>query len=458
MMFDGPKKVGRFIKKGSKVLGKVALTEFSFQEICAAPVVSHDNQSRSIIHSKFHEPVHLEKNVQAPEKFDADLQNENQRRPLLRPLDFTRDWERDKKLRKSRHARLGDEDEIDYEMDQDEDEDGDGFQAGVVPAVAASGDAKSAASAAAGEPKQAPKTNINADANAKPGDPAGNPNQQEGPRYDSMDIVGKAIKNLMHHDEAGTPEQPLSAGNVKAGVAKAPAPQAPVAAAATPVAQSTAPQADAFIPATTQGTAGQQATHDPEAEAAKLYQQRLAEQKLIEERAAAAIEEAKAKGYRDGFVLGEEKAELQARQKSAAVFGKVGELIHEFAGLKTEILNNVQENFYELCQAMAEALLKREFSIKPETFATVLRRAVSDAVEPGEFKIRVHPEMFDRISALGDAALTKTLVKDAEVAVGDFKIESDLSVVDGQVGKLIKDLLEQADLNIFDVDDAKKAG
>ena len=144
-----------------------------------------------------------------------------------------------------------------------------------------------------------------------------------------------------------------------------------------------------------------------------------------------------------------EKGELQVRQNATMVFGKVKELIQEFSTLKHAILDNVQQNFYELSQAMAEALLKREFSIRPEAFVQVLRRAISEAVEPGKFKIRVNPEFFDKIAALGDQEIKEALVKDGEIPVGDFKIESQLSVVDVNVGKMIADLLAQADLELF---------
>jgi flagellar biosynthesis/type III secretory pathway protein FliH len=443
MSHDGPKRSGRFIKKDSKVLKKIALTEFSFQEICSTAVVSHDNQSRSIIHSKFHDPAHIDTNIKAPEKFDNDLQNENQRRMVLHPLDFTKDWERDKKMRKVRNSHLGDDDEIEFDLETAESRSDDEESAAEElqhSRVKNTNTQEPLATGAAVDSKNT-QTSVK---------PCGidTLNKGETPRYDSMAFVGKAIKNLMQFDDEAVPSgQPLT------GDSSHP-PSPPLVNTTKPAAP--LPQSEAaneFIPVTS--NTNTQENMDPEADAARQYQQRQVEQKLLDEKVTAAIEEAKVKGYRDGYILGEEKAELQARQKTAAIFGKVSDLIQEFSQLKLTILDNVQENFYEICQAMAEALLKREFSIKPEAFATILKRAITETIEPEEFKIRVHPEMYDRVSALGDLELTKTLVKDSEIPLGDFKIESDLSVVDGQVGKLIKDLLEQADLNIFDVEGSK---
>jgi flagellar assembly protein FliH len=189
----------------------------------------------------------------------------------------------------------------------------------------------------------------------------------------------------------------------------------------------------------------------------RAYRQRLERQKLEEAEAAAVVEEAKTQGYRDGFRTGEEKGEIVVRQKAQEVFQRVESLVNELQRTKHDVLANVQENFYELCQAMAEALLKREFSIRPESFVTVMQRAIAEAVEPGKVKVRVHPETYDRLAGLGSAEVTALLVKDAEVEPFDFKVESSLSVVDVSVRKLIGDLLQQADLSIFQDDQAEKA-
>jgi len=97
------------------------------------------------------------------------------------------------------------------------------------------------------------------------------------------------------------------------------------------------------------------------------------------------------KGYEEGFKIGEEKGEISSRQVAGQFFGRAGELIKEFEGLKGHILDNVQQNFFDLCQAMGEALLEREFEIHPEAFVTIMRKAVSETVKGDQFTIRVNP-------------------------------------------------------------------
>jgi flagellar biosynthesis/type III secretory pathway protein FliH len=424
MLNDGPKRAGRFLKKGSKVMERVSLEEFSFKEIRQDANITLDNAGRTIIHSKYHDDDELERSVRAPKKFNDDLTPQGMSRPVIFPIDFTKDWERDKKLRRHRSARNDDDDmDFDYEA----------ALAAQEEAEAAEADALEAAHAAAEAEAQATGTRPAPAAAAQAPEPQGD--RKDLSQYQSMDVVGAAIKSLMPPGEEPAAQT------------------APGLSAPRP--------ADAFIPVTATPAAQAQDAQAVEAEAVERYRQQMADLKAHEERLQKEIEEARAQGYRDGFKLGEEKAELQVRQNAGEIFGKVHELVREFHALKQEVLTNAQENFYELAQAMAEALFKREFSLDPATFTAVIQRAIAEAIEPSAVKIKVHPDMYDRIVALGQdggeaAAIVPSLVKDPEMQAFDFRVESSMSVVDVNVRQLVTDLLAQADIGLFDQE--KKAG
>jgi flagellar assembly protein FliH len=410
MHYEGPKRRGRFLKGKSRVLGRVALSEFVFGNLDATLSVTPDNTVRSIIHAKYHEDEELARAVKEPRSFDEDLLP-NQHRPVIMPLDFTKDWERNRKLSKDRAAHNYDED---FDLEQ-------------TFGTSSAEDLEEPAPENPAAAKQAP-------ASPAAGSPPAPAAQTTGPLagplekapYASMDAVSTAIKNLRPADQFIPTATPPSATGVT----------------------STAP------------------VSDPEAQAVETYRQRIADQKADEEAAKKAFDEARDRGYQEGYqggfkeghAQGEEKAEIAARQHASQLFGKVGELIQEFAGLKHEILDNVQENFYEIAQAMAEALLKREFSIRPEAFVSVLRKAIEEAVEPGKFKIRVHPETFAHVESVAPADIAAALVKDATLEPGDFRIESALSVVDVNIRTMLKDLLDKADISLFGDGDHEKAG
>ncbi|MBM4253353.1 MAG: hypothetical protein FJ146_15395 [Deltaproteobacteria bacterium] len=425
MNLDGPKRQGRFIKKGTALLEKVALVEFDFEEINTVQVLPKDNLSRSIIHQDYHSKEDVAEVVLEPTKFNEDLIPANQRRQVLMPLDFTQQWKLDNQRRASGEL-SHDEDEYEFQMQllrqhgqqggEQQNQSGTHQQAqspldqDFTPAQSPT--AKAEAPQPQREPTDTAKAVIG-------GGPMVTGSEEQ---WEYMEAVGEGIKSLNN----SAPELPSHP------------PQRPARGQDT---------ASAFIPVQP-GAAGAQVT-DPEMEAVQRYKDRLEEEKQQEKKWAEAAETAKAQGYRDGFRAGEEKGELQMRETAQQVFGNVANLIKEFEGLKRSILENVQENFYELSQAMAEALIKREFSVSPDTFLTVLQRAIAEAVEPGKIRVHIHPDLIDRISAIAPQELKDALVKDPEVAPGDFKVESQMSVIDVNVTKLISELLRQADIDLF---------
>jgi flagellar biosynthesis/type III secretory pathway protein FliH len=421
---DGPKRQGRFIKKGSTVAKNIALQEFPFAEINTLPTLSHDNSSRSIIHSTYHETVAIDAATKYPDKFDDDLGNPRDQRAVLVPLDFTADWERTKSMRRDRIKNSEDDDDFDYEA---------AMRAARMKADVGPAEGDEAASTAGGAASSAPAAAKAAEAaaSAAEADDAVAAMQAAGFRFSKPPSEEEAEAAPV---QQAAPQRP------------SPAPQRP---AAPPVEPSVAAtnellgalndQPSTFIPMAAS-----------EADVAEEYRRRLAQKEQDEKERVKLEEEAKARGYREGFRIGEEKGATFARQNAGALFGKVGELISELGNLRKLILDNVQDNFYEICQAMAEALFKREFTIHPETFAAVIKRAIEEAVEPGKIKVRVHPEMFERIAALGVKDLEPLLVKDASIDPSDFRVESEQAVVDASLSKIVADFLTQADLALVE--------
>jgi hypothetical protein len=67
----------------------------------------------------------------------------------------------------------------------------------------------------------------------------------------------------------------------------------------------------------------------------------------------------------------------------------------------------------------------------------------------------MHPDTWQKVHDLGIADLESHLVKDNSITIGDFRVESALTVVDVNAKKLVSQLLEKADINLFD---EKKVG
>src|SRR4051812_12389197 len=104
---DGPKRLGRFIKKeNSKLIESLAMSEFSFEEISEEPITYHDNPNSNLIRVQMHEKSSLVPIVQVPEAINKDLRDEESRLPIIFPVDFTAEWKRHSQKAASRFIRL----------------------------------------------------------------------------------------------------------------------------------------------------------------------------------------------------------------------------------------------------------------------------------------------------------------------------------------------------------------
>ena len=163
-------------------------------------------------------------------------------------------------------------------------------------------------------------------------------------------------------------------------------------------------------------------------------------------------QEAKSKGYEDGYKQGEAKASLSAQAETEAALDKVGDLVGEFEQLKFNILENVQENFHEITQAVCEAVLDHTVTLDPQKFANIIQNAISQTVESDNFKIRVNSKKLEQFKSVDLGSLDGKFIADDDLKEDEFKVDSDLTSVSSSIKEIILDLLEKADLDLFESD------
>lgn len=415
---EGERIVGRYIKASdSRILEKIKMTDFSFKEICSTQVASLDNIRSNIMHTELHDAEEIHSCVKQHESIDLELRSPETIRPTLRPIDFTHEWNEIKeRATKKRDLKMEDDDDFEFEMalkkmsseDSDDSED-----------------------------EQQETIEVQPNIESEEVDIAINDGSFKIRREEeSTELGGLGDQINQLAVDSGLATNELSS-NVKR-VEKTPS----------------AKKEDEFIPV---NMAESDSFDSSESEASNEYKSKIDVKKEYALQLEDAYNEAKSRGYEEGFSHGEEKAAIQVQQNATEVVNNLGQVVGELEGLKKAILENTQENFYEIAQAVAESLVRREFSINPQSFAGVLRKAIADFVPGDSIKIAVHPDTFSKLMSIELEGLKDKLVKDENIQAGDFRIDSNLSVVDGNVKEMIQDLLEQADLDIFaDKDD--KAG
>ncbi len=432
----GTKIIGRYLKKGSATIDKVKITPFKFDSLTDAAVIYSDNAKRNIIHADLHEPSELAEAVVSPKEMNTELVDPSLKPQIFFPRNFTKDWAEDRRKQKKRGQTNFDEDE---EIDQNGDQ---GDRHNQEFAEQAESDSVSAnettyhsePSSLTDKLEREMKASASSDFTPGLGDHR-NPTGQTPAPHGKSDF--DALANLQNPGRMSIDASMALVGNAIKEMALSDQKQ---------------PQTEkhAFIPVDLQGLQNGEQLEDSALE--EYGRQRLRAEIDVE----AIKNEAQAQGYEAGFRVGEERATLQYREKINSLFENVNSLIEELSGLKRDILEQVQENFFEISQAMCEALIERAIHLDPTVFSGILHRAISEAVEGDAIKIRVSPKMADLLLKIESNGKADNIVADNSLRDDEFKIDSNLGVVDASIRNIIKDLLEKADLDLFD--SSKKAG
>lgn len=415
----GIKRNGRFIKKDSSTLKNIRVSNFDFAEICEADVIYPDNANLNIIHSKLHIPEELDVIRNSP--IDINLSDSKVHLPVMTLRDFTKDWIDHKIKMKNRKNKMSDDDEdiesifSEKQLEQTNVDDEVSMMMRNSSSMgninqsfdtAKSNDIKPQNFALTNDEDNITETNQNFDLDAN--EPVDLNQQVE------EDIEQE---NLLASGEASSPTE------------------------------------DNFYPISTSNFDKNSITNVEQNAINEYHQQKEIDAIDVE----AIKEEAKAIGYEEGFRSGEERAIIESKQKNQEMFSKVGELMNEFENLKKGIFENVQDNFHEIAQAMCEAIIERSINLDPSIFADIISRAINESVEDESFKVIVNPETEKLLKNLKIQSLENKIFSSSNIEKGNFKIETNLGSVSSGIKKIITDLLNQANIDLFDNDQHDKA-
>ena len=436
------KRNGFFIKKGDHLLDSVSLKEFSFREICDVTQVNHDNQNSNLIYRKYHLEEEIEAAVRPHESFHKDMRDGDPIKPTLQPINFTEDWKRQiERAAKRKNKPINDEEEYGFhqealQLSPEEQEIKDELEA----------NAQSNNQEESGTSEDTDNLTNTDDSSEKVQTTANQPEAEElkyfNAQKDNLDTVGAAINTM------GDSVIPEEINDPHFSLKKNVTPEAKENNDPTVNSDEDSTSQD-FIPVQ---TTTDSSVHSPEEEAMKNYREMSNNPELAPSNLKKQVEEAKAKGYEDGYKQGEQKASLQVKNDAEFIINNVDEILSELSQLKKNILNSAQENFYELSQAIAESLISRELKIDPDAFNKIISKAIHDSIEDDQFTIVVHPSFVDKLEKLDLSTKNAKIQKDENIEPGNFRIESKSNVIDGNLRQIIGELLQEADVDLFESD------
>ncbi len=380
------KKQGRFIKNDDPVRKVLNITDFNLMDICEKPFTYHDNAAANVIHQRLHSEDDLAEGVRDSYEIDSTFPHES--RPVIRPLDFTDEWRRQKKRMASRNHRLDDEEELDDGQSRES----------VIDLLAAK------YSEIADEIKS------------------------YDPFFYFLPEFHSAPRRLLQ-EAAPLPKVAATRSN--------PAAASPARSLDTEIFKAPAHEPmhqESFIPMAPQHQLA------PPPKAPEIDEAELEEIRKT----------AEASGYQHGFQLGEEKGTLAAQQKIVEIVEQLGMVLENLHGMQASILTSVQDNFAMICQSLIEGLLQREINIDPEILGKIIERAVAEALPADEYRIHVSAKAFKSLAQWSNQSLRENLRIDESLSDFAFRVDGKHAVVEAKLSDIIKGLLERTDLNLFE--------
>lgn len=385
---------GRFFKKDDPILRNVEILDYDLMDVCEINVATADNSYANVYHQELQVKEAFAEQVEGDASIHGDLTNEDTARAVLGPSNFTRDWVKQREKASRSY------------FEGEEESPGDDY---VPSTMAGAGTGADAAHPSAEEFK--PLVAETHDEEKTPPLADANPGQDQAPegvaaanqdagqsqlteKEEQLSQIKDSFHAVSHNQQYDV--EPLVA---------APEPEPPAA------------------PAEIEPTAPEPA---------------IGEDELAQLR-----NEAKADGFDEGL--------KEAQQAMSELTGQLNHSIAEVEGLKEQMLDNSRQNFKAIAKTMVGAILQKHINLNPEALDRIISRAIKETIKSDSFAVKVHSATH---AALQDVStFADKLVVDDEVSEGHFKVESELSVIDGDLGQIISNLLEEADLNLFGEDE-----
>ena len=405
------KKKGRFIKKGDPLKQHLDVTDFNLMDICESTITYCDNPNGNIIHQNLHTNEEIQKIEESPDEI-SHVFNRKETRPVIRPINFTSEWEKIMEKQNSKHLATMEEDEIDNEMAEY------AKQLREKKSLKEAGYTEDDITAADAIDNEAPVADDIQD---------DTPLIQELPDQNKSEVtsplnINDTLEEIRASDDDDSSERSLPNDTV----------------------------VDEPSVKLDEKLAVEENTQliEDNKERSEFVESQFAPIMNQEELKELEIKAHK-KGYEDGFILGEEKGILSSEEKIDQIHQELSSVITELKGLKKSILMSAQENFRTIAQAMVESLIEKDFQVSDDAFGKFIDKAVMETTTDDDFTILVSSLMFEKLKQY-NSDIEKHLRIDDSLDGSNFKIETKLGSVDGQVKKIISELLDKVDLNIID--------
>jgi len=144
------------------------------------------------------------------------------------------------------------------------------------------------------------------------------------------------------------------------------------------------------------------------------------------------VEEAYARGRREGIVAAEETFEKTTQALATA--------LEEVSRLRESLANNSRQDMLRLVMAVAEQIIRREIAADPTVVMAIIENALQSSVRADQYRIRISPDDLEKVTEKKPLFLASisglknlSIEADASVSAGGCRVDSDLGAVDATI-------------------------
>lgn len=141
------------------------------------------------------------------------------------------------------------------------------------------------------------------------------------------------------------------------------------------------------------------------------------------------VEEAYARGRREGLAAAEEKLETATQALASA--------LEEVSRLRASLANSSRQDMLRLVIAVAEQIIRREVAADPKIILTIIENALQSSVRADHYRIRISPDDLEKVTQQKPLFLASisglknlSIEADASISAGGCRVDSDLGDVD----------------------------
>ncbi len=141
------------------------------------------------------------------------------------------------------------------------------------------------------------------------------------------------------------------------------------------------------------------------------------------------VEEAYARGRREGLAAAEEKLDSATEALVAA--------LEDVSRLRDSLAQQSRRDMLRLVMAVAEQIIRREVGVDPQVVMTIIENALQASVRADQYRVRISPADLERVSErkplfLAGISGLKNLSfeADATITPGGCRVDSELGDVD----------------------------